>query len=262
MEALERIRAKITRREPVFGTHISLNDPSVTELLGLVGFDFLWIDTEHSAIDRSVLLHHLIAARSAGKAAFVRVPWNDPVLVKPVLEMGIDGVVFPMIRTVEDARLAVASCLYPPEGIRGFGPRRAIRYGLQDRDEYLRTAADGFWRILQIEHHEAVDNLEGILKVRGVSAIVVGPNDLSGSVGLLGQTGHPTVVRLLDRIADAALAAGVPFGASIRGDPALVRQWMDRGAAWIAAGSDMDYIATGAGTLHAALRALGPSGRA
>jgi len=236
------LNEKIARKEPVIGTHISLSDTSVTEMLGEMGNEFVWIDWEHSSLDRHHIQGHLIAARAGGMAAFVRVPWNDPVIVKPILEMGPDGVVFPMIRTAGEAEAAVASCLYPPKGIRGFGPRRASAYGMIGGDEYLKNVESSFWRIMQIEHAEAVKNLDEILKVDGVDTIVVGPNDLSGSVGLLGQTRHPEVMALLDEIAEKCNKAGKPFGTSIGYHKQTVEDWKRRGTAWIACGGDSGYI--------------------
>lgn len=245
MAPIDLIRRKIAARELVVGTHVSLLDSSITELMAYVGFDFLWIDTEHSAIDRGALQQHLIAAQAGGAAAFVRIPWNDLVLAKPVLEMGPAGIVFPMIRTADDARAAVSACLYPPAGVRGFGPRRAVRYGMTPGDRYIREAAASMWRIMQIEHIDAVNNLDAIIGVEGVDAIVVGPNDLSGSVGLLGQTQHPEVLKLCDRIAATALKRKAPFGVSIGDDPAVVKRWIERGVDWIATGTDTGSLMAG-----------------
>lgn len=245
MSTLTDIKTKIASRELVIGTHVSLLDPAVSELAACVGFDFLWIDTEHSAIDRGALQQHLVAAQAGGAAAFVRIPWNDAVLAKPVLEMGPAGIVFPMICTAEQAKAAVAACLYPPAGVRGFGPRRAVRYGAVPADRYIREAAGSFWRIMQIEHVEAVRNLEAIVGIEGVDAIVVGPNDLSGSLGLLGQTGHPEVQRLCDRIAEVAKRRGVPLGVSIGDDAEVVRRWIERGVDWIATGGDTGSLLAG-----------------
>ena len=236
------LNEKIARKEPIIGTHISLSDISVTEMLGDMGNEFVWIDWEHSALDRQQIQGHMIAARAGGMAAFVRIPWNDPVLVKPILEMGPDGVVFPMIRTAEEARNAVASCMYPPKGIRGFGPRRANDYGMINNDDYIKQVGDSFWKIMQIEHVEAVKNLDGILAVDGVDTIVVGPNDLSGSAGLLGQVRNPEILKLLDEIAEKCHKANKPFGTSIGFNRQNVEDWKRRGASWIACGSDTGYI--------------------
>jgi len=262
MNAIQRIREKIARGEVVLGTHVSLTDPAITELLGLVGFDALWIDTEHTAIDRGTLLTHLMAARASGAAAFVRLPWNDAVLAKPVLDMGPDGLIFPMIRTATEARAAVSACLYPPAGIRGYGPNRASDYGTMNGAHYLEAAASRFWRVMQIEHVDAVENLEGILAVDGVDAVIVGPNDLAGSIGLIGRTSDPRVVALLDRYASVCRAAGKPYGASVGDDPAVIAEWVNRGVTWLMTGTDTGYLVRGArANLETMRKTLAEGGR-
>jgi 2-keto-3-deoxy-L-rhamnonate aldolase RhmA len=246
MTGLERIKRKIEEKQPVIGTHTAFGDAMIGELLGLVGFDFVWIDMEHTAMSKEDVLHHIIAVQSTGAAAFVRVPAVDPVLVKPVLEMGPSGIVFPNVKTQAEAELAVRSCLYPPRGIRGFGPIRASLYGLTDTLQYIAEAPSHCWRIMQIEHAEAVDNLRAILGVEGVDAIVVGSNDLSGSIGLLGQTDHPDVTRLMDRIGEIASGSGKPFGVSMGYNPQVIREWRRRGISWIGAGGDTGYLLSAA----------------
>lgn len=248
---VDKLNEKIAKGEPVIGAHVYLADSSVSEMLGIMGNEFLWIDWEHSALDKSQIQSHLIAAKAAGIAAFVRIPWNDHVLAKPVLEMGPDGIIFPMIKTAGEAKDAVAACAYPPKGARGFGPRRASRYGMMPGSEYFEQVDSSFWKIMQIEHIEAVVNLDEILKVEGVDTIVVGPNDLSGSVGLLGQLRHPEVMKLFDEIAEKCKKAGKPFGTSIGWNRQNVEDWKRRGASWIACGSDTGYIfEAGLGTLN------------
>ena len=116
------------------GTHVSLSEPIITELIGNLGYDFIWVDTEHTAIDYHTLELLLMGARASGTQTLVRVPWNDAVLAKRVLEQGPDGIIFPMVNTAEEADRAMKSTLYPPEGNRGFGPIRATQYGLEDAD--------------------------------------------------------------------------------------------------------------------------------
>lgn len=246
MSNLARIKDKIAEGKPVIGSHVSLTDSVVSEIIGLAGFDFLWIDTEHSSIDKKDLLLHLISCREAGAAAFVRVPWNDPVLVKPVLEMGPDGIVFPFIRTAEDAKRAVSTCTYPPAGVRGFGPLRATKYGLIDTQQYIKESGDLIWKIMQIEHVEAVENLEEILAVEGVDSIVVGSNDLSGSIGLLGQTGHQEVKKLMDRIGETARKFTKPLGVSMGYNLEAIKEWISRGISWIGVGGDCGFLMTSA----------------
>jgi 2-keto-3-deoxy-L-rhamnonate aldolase RhmA len=245
MSKLNVIRRKIANGELVVGTNVSLGDCSVTELFGEAGFDFVWIDTEHTAIDRKDLLLNIMATNGTGAAAFVRVPGNDPILVKPILEMGPDGIIFSDIRNAVEAKEAVAACLYPLAGVRGFGPIRAIKYGQIEKSEYISKISRDIWKVMQIEHREAVDNLEEIMAVAGVDAIVVGPNDLSGSIGLLGQTEHPEVKRLMDTIAKKAKQVGKPFGVTMGYNPPVNREWLDRGVNFIAAGGDFAYLMNG-----------------
>ena len=246
MFKLNSIREKIAAKKPVVGTAVTLTDTSVADQLATVGFDFLWIDSEHSALDRKEVQSHIMAANGAGAAAFVRVPWNDPVLVKPILDMGPDGIIFPMINTAEEADLAVKSCLYPPKGIRGFAPVRAVQYGMMDMQEYFERAEKDIWKIVQIEHVQAVENIDSIVRVEGLDAFVVGPCDLSGSIGLLSQINHDDVKRLMDRVAEVAVKAKMPFGVATGFNPAVIEEWMNRGVSFVSIGVDFGYITSGA----------------
>ena len=111
---LEKIKKKINRKQVVIGTHIRIGDPIVTDIICNCGFDIIWIDSEHGPTDKKDIYLQIITIRGAGIAPFVRVPWNDPVLVKPILEMGPAGIVFPMVSSVEEAKKAVEACRYPP----------------------------------------------------------------------------------------------------------------------------------------------------
>jgi 2-keto-3-deoxy-L-rhamnonate aldolase RhmA len=239
---LDRIRLKLRRKEPVFGAGVSLLDPSVSEMLGYAGFDFLWIDMEHTALTKSDVLQHLTAASSGRTAGFVRVPWNDPVLVKPVLDMGPDGIIFPMIRTAEDARLAVSSCEYPPKGIRGCGPKRALRHGMHEMIGYLQGCSDACWKIIQIEHVDCVKNLDAIARVSGVDCWMIGPTDLSGSIGCLGRENAPEMQALLDEIAGQAAHHGIHLGAFTCDAPSALERWQARGVSVFTLGGDTGYL--------------------
>src|SRR5260370_41070190 len=127
MENAIKFRDKIGRGEVCIGTFITCTDPAITEALCSVS-DFVWIDTEHNALSLETVQAHIMATKGSDTASLVRVPSNDPVLIKPVLDIGADGVIVPQVRTVDDVRLAVAACQYPPEGSRGFGPRRPIKF--------------------------------------------------------------------------------------------------------------------------------------
>jgi len=242
---LFKIREKIASGQIPIGTHTSIGEPIVADVLCNCGFDLMWVDSEHAPVDKRDVNLQVITIRGSGIAPFVRVPWNDPVLVKPILEMGPAGIVFPFIRTVEEAKLAVKSCKYPPEGVRGFGPLKAISYGAIDSSTYLETAKTEPWVILQIEHVDGVNNLAEIIKVPGVDSIVVGPNDLSGSIGLIGQTRHPEVLKLLDKIAETCNKANFPSGASIGWNQENVSDWIKRDVKWICVDGDISYLLNG-----------------
>lgn len=242
----ELIREKMQRGEAVIGGHTFYTDPSITEAFGCHGFEFVWIDGEHSAFDKASTLSHIIAAAAADTASIVRVAWNDPVLVKPVLEMGPDGIIFPMVCTAEEARKAVAACMYPPKGVRGFGPRRANCYGAMSNEEYLDHTEKTFLRIVQIEHVEAVKNLREILDVEGIDFPLVGANDLSASIGHLGDTKHPEVRALCEEIVSICKERNQPLGVSLgAGDHEAIRYWISKGATFIGCGDDISYISMG-----------------
>src|SRR5436190_23939488 len=124
MHNADKLREKLTRGQVCLGTGITFADAAVTEALCRV-FDFVWIDLEHTPLSLESVQGHLMATKGTDVAPLVRVPWNDPVLIKPVLDLGAAGVIVPMVRTPEDVARAVAACRYPPAGVRGYGPRRA-----------------------------------------------------------------------------------------------------------------------------------------
>ena len=244
MKRLARILDKLAAGTLVIGTHIKTSDSTIVEFFGLAGMDFVWLDGEHPAMNIETVQRHTMAAQGVGMAAFYRVPWNDPILAKPVLDMGIDGIIFPMIRTADEAARAVAACRYPPDGIRGVGPIRDNGYGLYDMTWQIENARQ-VWKIMQIEHIDGVRNLESILAVDGVDAITVGTSDLAASMGLIGQTSHPDVLALLDELAATARQASIPFSMSANYDATLVQQWIDRGINWLSIGGEYDYMARG-----------------
>jgi 2-dehydro-3-deoxyglucarate aldolase/4-hydroxy-2-oxoheptanedioate aldolase len=246
MDGIDRIVEKCAKKQPVWGTHAKFTDSSLVEILAISGFDYIWIDGEHGAMSIETINNHIRAAQAKGAAAFLRVPWNDPVLVKPYLEMGVDGIIFPFVITAEEAMKAVASCTYPLQGVRGFGPGRCNDYGLMDQNVYLEKAKS-IWKIIQIEHIDAVKNIDGILAVEGIDAIVVGMSDLSSSMGILNQLHNPELKALLDDVAKKILESGIPFGIAMSSfDEEIVSDWKRRGVSLITIGGDQDFVREGA----------------
>lgn len=244
---MPKLKELLKAGQTALGTHVSLNDCALTEAIGLTGYDYIWIDTEHTAISLNALEHHLMAARAAGVSAIVRVPWNDAVRLKPVLEMGPDGIVIPMVNSAEEARAAIRACVYPPAGIRGYGPRYACRYGLTDSEAYIAEADGAILKLLQIEHILAYHNLDEILEVEGADAFIIGPCDLAASMGFIGKWNRREVLDVINDIVNRAHAAGKPIGASV----GLISEedaarWMERGLDMLSLASDLDYIVSGA----------------
>lgn len=229
------------------GGHVFLTDPSLSEAMACHGYDFIWIDAEHGPFDKERILSHIVAANAGGAAAIVRVVTNDAAVIKPILEMGPDGIIIPMVCSAKQARDAIAACLYPPKGIRGFGPRRACRYGAIPTETYLAEAEASCLRIVQIEHKDAVADIDAILAVEGLDAVIIGPNDLSASIGLLGAPTHPEVLKLCATTIARCKVAGKPCGVSIGpGDRQAISMWLATGVDFISCGDDISFLAMGA----------------
>jgi 2-keto-3-deoxy-L-rhamnonate aldolase RhmA len=205
------LKEKLQKKEITIGSWITLGHPSIAEIMAGVGFDWLTIDMEHSAItlDQTQSLVQIIEL--CGLSPLVRVGHNDPHIIKRVMDTGAHGVIVPMVNTKEEAEKAVASVKYPPAGFRGVGLARAQKYG-KDFDGYRQWNERESIVIVQIEHIKAVDNLESILSVEGVDGFIVGPYDLSGSLGVPGLFEHPDVVSALERVKVVSSEMNKPAG--------------------------------------------------
>jgi 2-keto-3-deoxy-L-rhamnonate aldolase RhmA len=234
-------KQKIRAGRVCVGTNVTFTDPLATEAL-TDSLDFVWIDTEHNTLGVESTQGHILATKGSDCTALVRVPWNDPVLVKPILDAGADGVIVPLVRTVEDVRRAVAACRYPPAGIRGYGPRRPSNFGRLGGADYCRRANETVLCIVQIEHIDAVSNLDAILKVPGLDGIAVGPMDLSGSMGHMADPGHPDVVAAIDTVLRTARGTDVLVGIAIGNDVGQAIEWIEKGAQWISLGCDYTFM--------------------
>jgi len=255
MQNAIKFRAKLKRGQLCYGSYITCTDATITEALCSVS-DFLWIDAEHNALSLETIQAHLMATMAFDTAALVRVAWNDPVLIKPVLDIGADGVIVPLVRTVDDVRRAVAACRYPPDGIRGYGPRRASKYGQMGGPEYCRLANETIMCMVQIEHIDAVNNLDAILAVPGLTGIVIGPNDLAGSMGYMGEPEHPEVLAVMETIIAKTVKSPVYAGVSIGGAPEKFAAWANRGVQWLPLGGDISLMLSAARQFDAQVRAL------
>ncbi|HEX4132300.1 MAG TPA: aldolase/citrate lyase family protein [Pirellulales bacterium] len=253
MKKARTFKQRIVHGPVALGTCISFTDATVTEsLCGLL--DFVWIDMEHNALSLETVQGHIMATKASETVPLVRVAWNDPVLIKPVLDIGAAGVIVPFVRTADEARRAVEACLYPPAGVRGFGPRRASHYGRLGGPEYCREANESVIVIAQIEHVDAVRNLDEILAVPELTSIVIGPNDLAGSLGLIGQPRHPRVLEAIQTIIATARRKNVPIGLATGYDAVQLVEWASEGVQWLAIANDTSLLLQAATTVAQQVR--------
>ena len=239
-------KRRLKAGEFIHGGHIFLPNPAMAEAMACFGYEYLWIDGEHGAYDKAEILASISAVNGAGAGAIVRVTANEPALIKPVLEMGPDGIIVPMVNSAEEAEAFVSACTYPPRGSRGFGPRRANRYDTISNNEYLETVNDCLVKIVQIEHRKGVENIDSILEVPGVDAVVVGPFDLSASMGILGQLLHPDMIAACRRIVERCKAHHVPIGPSLgSANQELLSFWLDMKPDFLFCGDDISFVKAG-----------------
>lgn len=207
-----RLKQRIARGEQAYGAWLSLASAAVAELVAAAGFDFVIVDQEHGAGSLQDAAHMLRATQAVGCPAIVRVPWNDQVYLKRILDLGAQSIMVPMVETREEAEAAVAACRYPPRGRRGYAApaMRCSGYGLDAG--YTARAHEDLFLIAQIESAAAAERAEAIASVEGIDLVLIGVNDLAGSIGRLERLDHPEVDALV-RLAEAGVRkAGKPLG--------------------------------------------------
>ena len=235
--------------KPQIGLWSTLSSSYTVEVVAGAGFDWLLLDTEHSPSDLENLLTQLQAAAPYPTHAVVRVPWNEMVNMKRVLDIGAQSFLVPYVQNVEEARDAVAHTRYPPAGVRGVaGTTRATRFGRVK--EYAKRAHEEICVLVQVETESALKNIEAICAVDGVDGVFIGPADLHASMGHAGETANPKVKPLIDdairRIRKAGKAPGI-----LTPNEADARHWLECGALFVAVGSDAGILARGADALAA-----------
>ena len=252
---MNKLREKLNSGKTAIGSHISLSDSSVTEIMGDMGFDYLWIDMEHTSMSREDLRNHLVAARATGVSPIVRIPEVSQVQAKPILEMGPEGIVFPQVNSYELALEAVAACRYPPVGNRGWGPRRAMHFGADmTAQEYIRSS-DDILTILQFENIAAYKELDKILSIEGLDVIMLGPCDLASSMGHIGDWFNPEVEAVVDDVFERVHRAGKKMGVSIGLFGAdVIRRYQRRNVDMISVAADSDYIVAGGKQIYAQMQ--------
>lgn len=244
-------RKRLISGELLAGTMVSLAAPEVAELLATIGFDWLFLDAEHSPLDPAQM-QRIMQAAGRDMPCLIRLPSAGDVPIKKALDSGAAGIIVPQINSAQAAAEVVRLAKYAPQGQRGVGIGRAHGYGLGFQD-YVSRANDEVTLVVQAEHIEAVHHIEEIVAVPGIDAVLVGPYDLSASLGKLGQVDDPEVRAAIDRVTQSCLAAGVRLG--IFGmTAAAVKPYIEAGYTLIVAGIDTVLLWQAAAALLADLK--------
>lgn len=205
-------RQRLKDGEIVLGCAVGIAHPIAVEAAGYAGFDFVLLDTEHSALDITAIEPMILAARATGVAAIYRVRHLDAAAIGRALDIGSDGILVPHVKSAQQARAVVEAARYAPLGHRGLGPGRPIRFGLSDPGEYVAHANEQTVVAVMIEDQEAVENIEAIAAVDGIDVFNIGTWDLSNSLGVPLDTRHPKLMDAITRILAAAKAHGIAAG--------------------------------------------------
>ena len=240
-------KRRLKAGETLIGLWAQSGHAAVTEVVADAGFDWLLVDGEHAPLEVPTIVDQLRVIEPTGTPAIVRPAWNDPVILKRVLDTGVQTLLVPYVQSAEEARRAVASSRYPPSGVRGVAATiRANRYGRMP--DYHRRANDEMCVLVQLETGEAVARLEEIAGVDGVDGVFIGPSDLAASLGHLGHNAHPEVRALIADACRRARAAGVPIGilAPLEAD---ARAFLHMGFQYVAVGSDIGVLRVAADAL-------------
>jgi 2-keto-3-deoxy-L-rhamnonate aldolase RhmA len=236
------LRKRMRAGELVIGSWLQMGYPQIAEMMARAGFDYLVVDMEHGAMGVAGMLNLIQVTQLAGVAPIVRVPANEPHFIKTALDAGAEGIIVPDVRSPEEARKAASAMFYPPRGTRGVGLSRAQGFGMEF-DAYRDERGPEAVLIVQIEHHKAVLQAHDILAVEGVEGFLIGPYDLSGSLGKPGAFDDPEVKAQLDMVEEVIAASAKPGGYHIvQSDHAALERRIKAGCRLMAYGTDMVWF--------------------
>ena len=234
------LRSKLAAKEPAYGLWVTLESATVSEVAAEIGLDWICIDLEHGSLSYRDIIDHARATRGSDTAVLVRVPALASDTIKRCLDIGVHGLIVPLVRNAEDLREAFRYALYPPSGIRAIGGERATRWGLQ-KDEYLNTANEETMVIPLIETAEASRDIGNILKVPGLQTVFFGPTDLSASKGHFNQREGPGIAEDILRMNNLAAERGISTGiVATRLEDAQKRK--EQGFRLIGLGADVEMM--------------------
>jgi 2-dehydro-3-deoxyglucarate aldolase len=236
------LKGRLKNNELTIGSWIMMSDPMSVEVMALAGFEWLVVDIEHTSIDLQTAENLIRTIQSHGINALVRVSKNEEVIIKRVLDMGADGIIVPMVCSKEDAIQAVNYAKYPPVGKRGVGLYRASGYGTKF-EEYKKWVDEELVIIAQIEHIDAVYSIDEILQVEGIDGTIIGPYDLSGSMGYPGEFEREDVKEAVQKVLDRCRDYDVPSGFHVVDtDPKKLQVKIDQGCRFLAYGIDYFFM--------------------
>lgn len=239
---MKSLKNNLINNKVTLGSWITIGHQSVVEIMASGGFDWLCLDMEHSVIELKDAQNLIAHIHANGMDALVRVGKNEEVIIKRVMDAGATGVIVPMVNSAEDARQAVDYVKYPPVGKRGVGLARAQKYGT-GFDEYKTWLQESSVVIAQIEHIKAVENIEAILDVDGIDGIMIGPYDLSGSMGMPGEYHKPEVIQAIERVEKVCKEKQKPLGFHvIQPDHQLIADKVKRGFTFLAFSLDFFFL--------------------
>ena len=254
LEIANKVKEKLAAGETVYGTFMMSSDPAVGEILGYAGLDFIMVDTEHSPIPIHQAEQIFRAVETTRAVPFMRVTANDQARIFQALDCGVSGIMIPQVNSAAAAEAAVKAARYYPAGDRGLaGIVRAARYGFIPFADYVKQANEAVMVLTQVEHVDAVAQLDEILAVEGLDGIFVGPVDLSQSMGIPGQVNNEefraTVSDILKRTKAAGKVAGIfCFNA------ADAQHWISQGANFVIVAADIMFLSGAARKLVSELR--------
>ncbi|WP_086234133.1 HpcH/HpaI aldolase family protein [Campylobacter devanensis] len=236
------LKQKLKNKELTIGSWVTIGHPSVVEIMANAGFEWLVIDIEHTSIDLTMVQILISTIQSKGLKALIRVSKNEEVIIKRVLDMGADGIIVPMITNADDAQKAVDYAKYPPIGKRGVGLFRAQNYGLSF-NEYKKWVNDELVIIAQVEHYLAAENIESIITTEGIDGIIIGPYDLSGSLGYPGEYNRSEVKEAINKILLACDKHNIPSGFHvIETDTSNIVEKIKQGCTFLAYSLDFLFL--------------------
>jgi 2-dehydro-3-deoxyglucarate aldolase len=238
-KARSELKAKFRNREQVFAGWVSYAHPSITETMARAGFDFIAIDMEHSTITVEQGQRIIAACQGEGTLCLPRPVSHSNDWIKPLLESGADGLIVQMVNTGDEVQALLNNFKYPPAGQRSFGVNRAQGYGF-DFDSYVRTWNDMSSFIIQVESIKSVENIHDLLSFDDVDGVMIGPYDISGSLGVPGQLNHPDVLSAAKKVIAACRDKGKSCGTQVADvTPEAVQELFDLGYTYAILGSDL-----------------------